>query len=77
MPYILYISLYALDHFANPICEVSFGIWLVIGISNSTLAIGIFLYMTLNAFYAGVREFVADVKKDGSVDQLDAGEAPV
>jgi hypothetical protein len=40
-------------------------------------AIGIFSYMTLNAFYAGVREFIADVKKDGSVDQLDAGDVPV
>jgi len=41
------------------------------------LAIGIFSYMTLNAFYAGVREFITDVKKDGSVDQLDAGDVPV
>jgi len=41
------------------------------------LAIGTFSYMTSNAFYAGVREFVTDVKKDGSVDQLDAGDVPV
>lgn len=33
--------------------------------------------MKLNAFYAGVREFAPDVKKDGSVDRLDAGDVRV
>jgi len=55
-------------------------LWVFVWLLASVIilpAIGIFLYMALNAFYVGVCEFVADVKKDGSVDQLDAADVQV
>jgi hypothetical protein len=39
--------------------------------------IGIYSYMILYVLYAGFREFLIDVKKDGSVDQLDVGDVSV
>lgn len=54
-------------------------LWLVVLLGSAVVvpAIRFYSYMVLDVLYVGIGHFLEDVRKDGSVDQLDYENVPV